>query len=173
MLQHFQTTGLKVKWEKYLLGVPCVDFLGFVVDAKGIHPTQDKVRAICSAPTPMSKVELQALGLLNFYHTFLHKVVVAEPLHQLLDKCAPWVWGPRQDAAFQGVKNLLMSNEILAHFDETLPVILAFDASPYGMGAVLGHQLPNGKEVPVTYFYQTLSSVENNYAQIYKEAGDH
>ncbi|XP_060110918.1 uncharacterized protein K02A2.6-like, partial [Heteronotia binoei] len=111
------------------------------------------------------------LGLLNFYHSFLpHKAAVAEPLHRLLDKQAPWVWGKRQAAAFQAVKDLLVSNAVLHHYDENLPLILACDASPYGVGAVLGHQLPDGREVPVAYYSRTLSPAERNYAQIDKEA---
>ena len=171
VLQRFQAAGLKVKQKKCLLGVSSVDFLGFRVDADGLHPAEDKVRAICDAPDPKNKAELQAfLGLLNFYHAFLpHKAAVAEPLHRLLDKKAPWIWGPRQAKAFRGVKDLLVSNSVLAHFDEKLPVVLACDASPYGVGAVLGHQLPDGREVPVAYFSQTLTSAERNYSQIDKE----
>ncbi|XP_053243451.1 cytochrome P450 2J4-like [Podarcis raffonei] len=88
VLHRFRTTGLKVKQEKCLLGVPQVDFLGFAVDAEGVHLTSDKVWAIYDDPAPKGKTELQAfLGLLNFYLTFLpHKAAVAEPLHRLLDK---------------------------------------------------------------------------------------
>ena len=78
----------------------------------------------------------------------------------LLKKNIPWAWGPRQASAFQAVKELLVSNLVLAHFDEKLPVVLACDASSYGIGAVLGHLLPNGKEVPVAYYSQTLSPAE-------------
>ncbi|XP_060100332.1 uncharacterized protein LOC132575538, partial [Heteronotia binoei] len=172
VLRRFQTAGLKVKREKCLLGVPRVEFLGFAVDATGIHPTEEKTRAIVQAPTPTSKAELQSfLGVLNFYHSFLpHKAALAEPLHRLLDKKAPWVWGKRQAAAFQAVKDVLVSNAVLHHFDEALPVILACDASPYGVGAVLGHQLPDGREVPVAYYSRTLTPAERNYAQIDKEA---
>ncbi|XP_033014637.1 uncharacterized protein K02A2.6-like [Lacerta agilis] len=171
VLQRFQAAGLQVKQKKCLLGVNSVDFLGFRVDADGLHPTEDKVHAICDAPAPKNKAELQAfLGLLNFYHAFLpHKAAVAEPLHQLLDKKAPWVWGPRQAKSFQRVKELLISNSVLMHFDENLPVVLACDASPYGVGAVLGHQLSDGREVPVAYFSQTLTPAEHNYSQIDKE----
>ncbi|XP_060092539.1 uncharacterized protein K02A2.6-like, partial [Heteronotia binoei] len=118
------------------------------------------------------RAKLQSfLGVLNFYHSFLpHKAALAEPLHRLLDKKAPWVWGKRQAAAFQAVKDVLVSNAVLHHFDEGLPVILACDASPYGVGAVLGHQLPDGREVPVAYYSRTLTPAERNYAQIDKEA---
>lgn len=71
MFQHFDSVGLKVKKEKCLLGVGKVDFSGFTVDADGIHPAGDKIRAIMEAPAPKSKAELQVfLGLLKFYHTF-------------------------------------------------------------------------------------------------------
>ncbi|XP_060106178.1 uncharacterized protein K02A2.6-like, partial [Heteronotia binoei] len=172
VLRRFQAAGLKVKREKCLLGVPRVEFLGFAVDAAGIHPTEEKTRAIVQAPAPTCKAELQSfLGVLNFYHSFLpHKAALAEPLHRLLDKKAPWVWGKRQAAAFQAVKDVLVSNAVLHHFDEGLPVILACDASPYGVGAVLGHQLPDGREVPVAYYSRTLTLAERNYAQIDKEA---
>lgn len=48
-------------------------------------------------------------------------------------------------------------------------MVLACNASPYGVRAVLGHQLLNGQEVPVAYYSCTLSLAERNYAQIDKE----
>ncbi|XP_033005510.1 uncharacterized protein K02A2.6-like [Lacerta agilis] len=144
VLARLAKAGLKVKREKCFLGVPQVEFLGFLVDAKGIHPTPAKVTAIRSAPAPQSKKELQSfLGLLNFYHAFLpHKASI----------------------------DLLSSDSVLTHFREDLPVSLACDASPYGIGAVLSHWLPDGWEAPIAYFSRTLSSAERNYAQIDREA---
>lgn len=52
------------------------------------------------------------------------------------------------------------TNSLLAHFDESLPVVLACDASPYGIGAVLSHRLQDGREVPVAYYSRTLSPAE-------------
>lgn len=60
-------------------------------------------------------------------------------------------------------------NEVLAHLDKSLLMVLACSASPYGVGAVLGHHLPSGKEVLVVYFSQTLSSAKHNYMQSSKE----
>lgn len=172
VLRRFQAVGLKVKKEKCQLGVTQVDFLGFRVDAEGIHPTPGKTEAIMNAPCPANKTELQAfLGLLNFYHAFLpHKATIAEPLHRLLNKNAKWAWGRTQQRAFDAVKELLASNQVLTHFDEKKPLILACDASPYGIGAVLSHHMPDGKEAPIAFYSRTLSTTERNYAQIDKEA---
>lgn len=106
--------------------------------------------AVKNAPTPSSQAEFQFfLGLLNFYALFLpHKTSVAEPLHWLLDTKRPWNWDCAAANAFQAVKDLLTSDAVLVHYDESLPLSLTCDASPYGVGAVLGHFLPSGPRRP-------------------------
>ncbi|XP_058038731.1 uncharacterized protein K02A2.6-like, partial [Ahaetulla prasina] len=144
----------------------------FRIDREGIHPTESKVRAIRKAPVPKTKMELQAfLGLVNFYAVFLrNKATVAEPLHKLLAKTAAWSWGKAEARAFEGVKNLLTSDSLLIQYNGTLPLVLSCDASPYGVGAVLSHRLPNGTEAPIAYYSRTMSSTERNYSQLDKEA---
>ncbi|KFD63893.1 hypothetical protein M514_23884 [Trichuris suis] len=72
VLQVLRNTGLHAKKEKCLFGVTSVDFLGYRIDASGIHPSRSKMEAIQNAPVPQNRQELQAfLGLLNFYNCFL------------------------------------------------------------------------------------------------------
>ena len=55
------------------------------------------------------------------------------------------------------------------HYDPKLPLILECDASPYGVGAELSHQFPDGVECPIAYASRSLNNADKNYSQIEKE----
>ena len=65
---------------------------------------------------------------------------------------------------------MLLSSRVLTHFNDQLPLILECDASPYGLGAVLSHQFPDGTEKPVGFASRTLTKAELNYSHLDKEA---
>ena len=49
-----------------------VEYLGYVIDEKGLHPTEEKQQAIKLAPRPTSATELRAfLGIINYNGKFL------------------------------------------------------------------------------------------------------
>ena len=81
-----------------------------------------------------------------------------------------WRWTSKQQRAFTRSKQLLTSAKVLVHYDPRQDLVVAGDASAYGIGAVLSHKMPNGEERPVAFASRTLSSVECNYAQVEKEA---
>ena len=55
------------------------------------------------------------------------------------------------------------------HFDSSLPVTVACDASPVGVGAVLSHIMPNGEERPIQFASRALTRAEQKYSQIERE----
>ena len=68
------------------------------------------------------------------------------------------------------IKESLTSADTLAHYDPTLPLTLACDPSTVGVGAVISHTYPDGKEKPIAYTSRKMTKAEKNYAQIQKEA---
>lgn len=67
-------------------------------------------------------------------------------------------------------RGLLQSAELLVHFDPTKELILASDASNYGIEAVLSQRMCDGSERPIGYASRTLNTVERNYSTLKKEA---
>ena len=107
------------------------------------------------------------LGLINYYHTFLPNLsTVLHPLHGFLQLGKKWKWSKDCERAFKTAKQLITSEEVLTHFDPSLPLRLACDASPYGICAVLSHRMPDGTERPIAFALRSLNAAECNYAQI-------
>ena len=71
-----------------------------------------------------------------------------------------------QTQAFVKSKELILSSQVLVHFDPTLKIRLACDTSDYGIGAVLSHVMPDGAEKPVGFFSRSLTATERKYSQI-------
>ena len=63
---------------------------------------------------------------------------------------------------------MITSEQVLTHYDPALPVRLAWDASPTGIGAGLSHVMPDGSERPVAFASRSLTKTERKYAQIDK-----
>ena len=111
------------------------------------------------------------LGMVNYYGKFPPDLATTlVPLYQLLRKRTYWGWKQKQQRAFQQVKDLLHSGRVLTHFDDRLPLVLACDASPYGLGAVLSHRTAEGEEKPVGFASRTLTKAESNYSHLDKES---
>ena len=111
------------------------------------------------------------LSLLNYYGKFIKNLSsLQRQLHQLLCHGKAWKWTQQCEAAFVQTKKALLESDALIHFDPTLHLQLACDASPYVVGAVISHIMPNGEERPIAFASRTLSKAESNYAQIEREA---
>ena len=171
VLSRLDRAGLRVKRNKCEFLRPSVTYLGHRIDADGLHPLPDRVRAIKDAPTPKSVTELKSyLGMLTYYSKFLPNLsLTLHPLYLLLRKDVKWKWGVAQAKAFAASKDLLTSDKCLTHFDSSLKLTLACDASAYGLGSVLSHKMPDGSERPIAYLSRMLSVAERNYSQLEKE----
>jgi hypothetical protein len=172
VLCRLEKYGLRANKEKCKWFQSSVSYLGHVVTKDGLQKSPDKVEAVVKAPRPQDVSSLRSfLGLVNYYNKFLPNLSsVLHPLYQLLEKGKKWSWSSSCENAFQRCKTLLTSDLVLTHYDSSLPVRLACDASQYGIGAVLSQVMPNNSERPIAFASRSLTSAEKSYAQIDKEA---
>lgn len=172
VLSRLQANGLRANKPKCKFLQDQCRFLGHIIDAEGLHTSDEKIEAITKAPHPRNVKELRSfLGMMNYYRKFIPNLAtVLKPMTNLLQHNVRWHWNARCIEAFKESKRLLTCSPVLVHYDPTLPMRLATDASAHGIGAVISHVFPNGDEKPIAFSSRTLSTTECNYAQIEKEA---
>ena len=171
VLRRMSEAGLRLRRDKCMFMAPSVVYLGHRIDKYGLHPVAEKVQALQEVPTPTNVSELKSyLGLLSYYSRFLPNLsTLLAPLYKLLRHNQPWKWTSAQEKAFRESKQLMLKSQLLIHFNPNLEIVLACDASAYGVGAVLSHRMPDGQEKPVGFVSRTLTDAEKNYSQIEKE----
>jgi len=87
-LQRLEEDGGRLKKAKCQVLLPEVEYIGYKISQDGLHPTEEKIKAIREAPKPVNVSQLKAfLGLLNYYGKFLPNLSsTLTPLYSLLWK---------------------------------------------------------------------------------------
>ncbi|XP_043064398.1 uncharacterized protein K02A2.6-like [Drosophila ficusphila] len=139
VLSTLQANGIRCKRQKCFFFKDEIEYLGRRISANGILPDSSGLEAL------------------------------AAPLNQLRRKDVAFFFGPQQQQAFTALKSHIINATQLAHFDENLPLVLATDASSFGIGVVLSHLQPDGGERPIVFASKTLDKHQVKYSQIEKE----
>ena len=172
LLKRLDEKGLRCRLEKCRFAEPWVEYLGHLLSAEGVAKGL-KVNDVLKMPPPTDVSSLKSfLGSVQFYAKFLPPdlATISEPLYRLTKKKVPWEWNDEQQHAFEKLKDLLSSENVLVHYNEKLPIGISCDASNVGIGAVLFHRYPDGSERPISNVSKTLTESQKNYSQIQKEA---
>ncbi|GAB0088390.1 hypothetical protein DMENIID0001_027950 [Sergentomyia squamirostris] len=155
--------NVKINVAKCKFFVDTLKFLGHIISAEGIKPNPEKLTALMDAPQPKNLKQLQAfLGLVNYYGKFIRDLASGlRPLYDLLkqenqDEVGQLLWREEHTRCFDRCKKLLSSEDILCHFDPNWEIVVAADASPDGLGAVMSHICPDGVERPVFFASRTF-----------------
>jgi hypothetical protein len=164
VLQRAQKLNLKLNPEKCNIGLPEVNYVGHRLTSDGLQPTSERISAITNMKTPGNLQELESfLGMVAYVAKFIPNLSQrAAPLREL--KRNEWEWTHRQDKAFRDIQHELSREPLLRYYSTKDPVTLTVDASKKGLGCALIQN--NGV---VAYASRTLTSAEENYAQIEKE----
>ncbi|KAJ8333939.1 hypothetical protein SKAU_G00412580 [Synaphobranchus kaupii] len=126
VLERLEEFGLRVQKGKCEFFKDSLEYLGHVIDARGLHTSPEKVRAMVDAPAPTNVSQLRSfLGIINYYGRFIHNLsAILNPLNALLCKGKQWNWSSECAMAFEKAKEQLLSSRVLTHYDPRLPIRL-------------------------------------------------
>ncbi|KAF2888997.1 hypothetical protein ILUMI_17176, partial [Ignelater luminosus] len=107
----------------------------------------------------------------NYYSRFIPKRADSlEPMYKLLRKGQTFHFNDRCRNAFDELKSIIRSEQVLTYFDPQLPIYITTDASQTGMSGVLSHIMPDGTEKMVACVSRTFTKAELNYSTVHREA---
>ena len=178
-----EEANMKAHLRKTEIGLRQILHLGHIVDEQGVHPDPAKIEVIRDFPTPKTKTDLRSfLGLCGYYRRFCKNFAsIAAPLTALVggsnsgdakqkdNKKHPTklaLWGEEEEAAFNHLKQMLISPPILRRPDFEQPFVLYTDWSTKAVGAILAQQDPNDPkgEYVIAYASRKLNPAEQNYS---------
>ncbi|XP_044741936.1 uncharacterized protein K02A2.6-like [Chrysoperla carnea] len=170
-LQRLRQFDLHLNKNKCSLFQEKIEYLGHVVEYNKITKSPEKVAAIREMPRPANNDDVRRfLGMVTYYSRFIpNNSTITYPLRKLLRKDVKFSWNTACEAAFIRLKDEIASDRTLTPFDPSKPTILSCDASPVGIAGVLSHVI-DGHERPVAFASRSLTTAEQNYAQIDREA---
>ncbi|KAD5802405.1 hypothetical protein E3N88_13765 [Mikania micrantha] len=160
LLELLKQEQLYAKFSKCDFWMREVQFLGHIVNEKGIHVDPAKIEAIKKWEAPKTPTEVrQFLGLAGYYRRFIEGFSkIAQPLTALTHKGTKYNWTDKQEAAFQLLKQKLCSAPILSLPEGTEDFAVYCDASGQGLGCVLMQ-----RDKVIAYASRQLRTHEKNY----------
>ena len=108
-----------------------VKYMGDIFTSDGIRADPNKIQAIVDMSAPEIKKELRSfLGIVNFIAYFTSNLSqLTLSLRSLLKHQTVWIWDQVHDVAFEKLKSMLTSSEVLSYFDPNKHSTLQVDAS--------------------------------------------
>lgn len=172
VLNRIKDFGFHVRRDKCSFEKSKIVYLGFIIDKDGIRADPKKIAAITDMPVPQDVKSLKAfLGMVNHYHRFIPNLAdLEQPLTHLTSAKTPWKWSKVCNKAFCDIKKILSGPLVVGHYTPDDEIVVAADASAYGIGARIYHRYANGQEKVIAYASKKLDAAQKNYGQIEKEA---
>nr|GEU36453.1 putative reverse transcriptase domain-containing protein [Tanacetum cinerariifolium] len=103
ILELLKKEELYVKFSKCEFWIPQVQFLGHVINSKGIHVDPAKIESIKDWASPKSPTDIHLiLGLVGCYRRFIEDFSkIAKSMTKLTQKNVKFDWGEKKEVAFQ------------------------------------------------------------------------
>lgn len=170
IFEALDNANLKINIDKCEFFSQEVQYLGYIINKKGITINENRLAEIKNYPKPTNLRTLRGfLGILNYYKRFINNLSEKQvPLVELLRKAVRWKWDERREKAFIELKNNFHDNLMLYSPDYEETFILRTDGSDYAISGELV-QYQNGIEVPISFVSRVLKGYETRYSTPEKE----
>ncbi|GJZ31872.1 putative reverse transcriptase domain-containing protein, partial [Tanacetum coccineum] len=134
-LELLKKEKLYAKFSKCEFWILKVQFLGYVIDSRGIHVDPTKIESIKDWASPTTPTEIrQFLGLASYYRRFIEGFSkIAKSMMKLTQKGIKFDWGEKEENVFQLIKQKLCSAPILALPEGSEDFVVYCDASHKGL----------------------------------------
>ena len=139
-----------------------IEYLSQIIDHEGTRLNPKRTKAIKNMSILDNVTKWQSfLGLASYYNLYIpHMHELRVPLNKLLSKNKKWCWTKECDNAFNKIKKCLLSDLALAHYNLKKELIVASDASDYGIGTVLLHRFEDGATKPIAHASRCFTTCE-------------
>ena len=174
ILERLKNFKMSVNIDKCEFGKTELNFLGFIVNTKGIKPSPEKVTVILNLEKPKTVRDLQRfLGMINFYRSLLPNIAAFQESLNGFQRGSPpknkkLVWNEQQTKDFEEIKNLIANAALLAHPSPDADICLFVDASESSIGGVV-QQFINNKWEPLGFYSKSLSIAQRKYSTYDRE----
>ena len=159
VFERLRKANITLKASKCVIASSSVDFLGYHLSVDGIRPQNRLTTAIQNFQRPGNKKEVKGfMGLAGFYRHFIKDFSkISSPLNALTSDNVVFTWSDECETVFKQLKEVLMSEPVLAfpRLGETF--IVEVDGSEKAAGGVLSQIGPDGQFHPVAYYSTSLN----------------
>jgi len=165
VLKKLKEVNLMIKLKKCKWCEENIEYLGHIVGKDGLKPDPKKIEKVKKIEVPKTVRDIRSfLGLCSYYRKFVKGFSkIAKPLNELLKKDKEFLWGEKQQEAFEILKEKLIEHPILIYPDFNKEFILITDASGTGLGAILTQLDEENRERVIAYASRSLVQAERNY----------
>ena len=155
--------------KKTQIGRKEVVIVGQKCTPEGRSPDDSKVAKVQKWPALKTPKDIRGfLGLCGTMRVWIKDYSkIARPLTELIRKEVDFVWGERQQEAFDTLKKLITSAPILRPIDyaSERPVILSVDSSKIAVGFILSQLDEQNRKRPARFGSIPMNKTESNYSQ--------
>ena len=161
--------GLLINPEKTYLFCEEVEYLGYIFNQQGVIPRQEYIQKVLQFLPPKNKKEIQQyLAVLNYIARFIPQLAKhAQQINKLTHKNNTYLWGDKQQQAFEYIQKLVRNIPLLAHPTPNGDFLVQTDSSKYAMGAVLYQRQYN--ENTHKYEWKLIEFYSKQYPQHLKD----